>query len=91
MERLFSDGALSVRDLDTQYNIALPEDPAYATVGGFRARSLGFFRRVVKVLTSAIFVLTVMEMDGRRVARVKIQLLPQELPGERERPLLRGR
>src|SRR4029077_4443671 len=27
------DAALNVRDLDSQYNISLPEDPAYATVG----------------------------------------------------------
>src|SRR5256885_17003866 len=32
---LIFDAALNVRDLDTQYNITLPEDPAYATVGGF--------------------------------------------------------
>ena len=36
------DAALNVRDLDTQYNIALPEDPAYATVGGFVLDQLGF-------------------------------------------------
>ncbi len=36
------DAALNVRDLDTQYNISLPEDPAYATVGGFVLDQLGF-------------------------------------------------
>src|SRR3989441_3195625 len=29
------DAALNVRDLDAQYGITLPEDPGYATVGGF--------------------------------------------------------
>ena len=45
------DAALNVRDLDAQYNIALPEDPAYATVGwagvaygfvGMSARGVGY-------------------------------------------------
>jgi len=31
--RSFSTAGLNVRDLDSQYNITLPEDPAYATVG----------------------------------------------------------
>src|SRR3981189_3226186 len=31
---LIFDAALNVRDLDAQYNITVPEDPAYATVGG---------------------------------------------------------
>ena len=39
------DAALNVRDLDTQYNITLPEDPAYATVGGFVLDQLGFIPR----------------------------------------------
>jgi len=39
---LIFDAALNVRDLDAQYNITLPEDPAYATVGGFVLAQLGF-------------------------------------------------
>src|SRR6266481_2035395 len=76
------DAALNVRDLDTQYNIALPEDPAYATVGGFVLDQLGFIPRGGESFEFGNFRFTVMEMDGRRVARVKIQLLPQELQGE---------
>src|SRR5258708_31778602 len=36
------DAALNVRDLDAQYGITIPEDPAYATVGGFVLDQLGF-------------------------------------------------
>ena len=36
------DAALNVRDLDAQYGITLPEDPAYATVGGFVLDQLGY-------------------------------------------------
>jgi magnesium and cobalt exporter, CNNM family len=76
------DAALSVRDLDAQYNISLPEDAAYATVGGFVLDQLGFIPKGGESFDFGNFRFTVVEMDGRRVARVKIQLLPQEIPGE---------
>jgi magnesium and cobalt exporter, CNNM family len=67
------DAALNVRDLDTQYNITLPEDAAYATVGGFVLDQLGFIPKGGENFEYDGFRFTVVEMDGRRVARVKIQ------------------
>jgi putative hemolysin len=67
------DAALNVRDLAAQYNIALPEDPAYATVGGFVLDQLGFIPRGGENFEFENFRFTVVEMDGKRVARVKIQ------------------
>jgi putative hemolysin len=69
------DAALNVRDLDNQYNIVLPEDPAYATVGGFVMDQLGFIPRGGESFEYGNYRFSVVEMDGRRVARVKIQLL----------------
>lgn len=69
------DAALNVRDLDTQYNIVLPEDPAYATVGGFVLDQLGLIPRGGEGFEFDGYRFTVVEMDGRRVARVKIQRL----------------
>jgi len=69
------DAALNVRDLDSQYNITLPEDPAYATVGGFVLDQLGFIPRGGESFEYGGFRFSVVEMDGRRVARVKIQRL----------------
>jgi magnesium and cobalt exporter, CNNM family len=69
------DAALNVRDLDNQYNIVLPEDPAYATVGGFVMDQLGFIPRGGESFEFDSYRFTVVEMDGRRVARVKIQLI----------------
>jgi putative hemolysin len=69
------DAALNVRDLDTQYNIVLPEDPAYATVGGFVLDQLGFIPRGGESFEYGAYRFTVIEVDGRRVARVKIQRL----------------
>jgi CBS domain containing-hemolysin-like protein len=70
------DAGLNVRDLDAQYNITLPEDPAYATVGGFVLDQLGFIPRGGERFEFGEFRFTVIEMDGRRVARVKIQRIP---------------
>jgi CBS domain containing-hemolysin-like protein len=68
------DAALNVRDLETQYNIALPEDPAYATVGGFVLDQLGFIPKGGESFDFGNSRFTVVEMDSKRVARVKIQL-----------------
>jgi putative hemolysin len=51
----------------------VPEDPAYATVGGFVLDQLGFIPRGGESFEYGQFRFTVVEMDGRRVARVKIQ------------------
>ena len=67
------DAALNVRDLDAQYNITLPEDPAYATVGGFVLDQLGFIPRGGESFDFGGYRFTVVEVDGKRVARVKIQ------------------
>jgi putative hemolysin len=69
------DAALNVRDLDTQYNIPLPEDPAYATVGGFVLDQLGFIPKGGESFTYGNFRFSIVKMDGKRVARVKIQRL----------------
>jgi CBS domain containing-hemolysin-like protein len=77
------DAALNVRDLDTQYNITLPEDPAYATVGGFVLDRLGFIPRGGEAFEFENFRFTVVEMDGKRVARVKIQQVRSPAAGSK--------
>jgi CBS domain containing-hemolysin-like protein len=74
--RIF-DASLSLRDLESQYNIILPEDPAYATAGGFVLAQLGFIPRGGESFDLGGYRFTVVEMDRRRVARVKIQRLKQ--------------
>src|ERR1019366_4646691 len=74
------DASLSLRDLESQYNILLPEDPSYATAGGFVLAQLGFIPRGGESFDFGGYRFTVVEMDRRRVARIKIQRLKQ--PGE---------
>lgn len=67
------DAALNVRDLDAQYGIILPEDPAYATVGGFVLDQLGFIPKGGESFVFGGLRFTIAEMDGKRVARVKVE------------------
>src|SRR5438105_4433124 len=77
------DAALNVRDLDAQYNITLPEDPAYATVGGLVLDQLGFIPKGGESFDFGNYRFAVVEMDGKRVARVKIQRVrPTETDGK---------
>jgi CBS domain containing-hemolysin-like protein len=69
------DASLGLRDLESQYNIFLPEDRSYATVGGFVLARLGFIPRGGESFDFDGYRFTVVEMDRRRVARVKIQRL----------------
>jgi putative hemolysin len=71
------DASLGIRDLESQYNIILPEDPSYATVGGFVLAQLGFIPRGGENFEFDGYRFTIVEMDRRRVARVKIQRLKQ--------------
>jgi putative hemolysin len=71
------DGAIGLRDLETQYEIILPEDPAYDTLGGFVLARLGFIPRGGESFDFAGYRFTVLEMERHRVARIKLQrLLP---------------
>ena len=74
------DAAINVRDLKSQYNILLPDDSAYETVGGFVLTRLGFIPRGGESFESDGYRFTVMEMDRRRVSRVKIKPLQATSP-----------
>jgi putative hemolysin len=69
------DAGLNVRDLRAEYNIVLPEDPSYETVGGYVLSRLGFIPRGGESFEQDGYRFTVMEMDRRRVSRVKIKVL----------------
>ena len=69
------DGSIGLRDLETQYHVTLEEDAAYSTLGGFVLAHLGFIPRGGEGFDYGSYRFTVMEMDRRRVARVKLQRL----------------
>src|ERR1700689_3144722 len=83
------DAAINVRDLETQYNIALPDDPSYETIGGFVLNRLGFIPRGGESFEEDGYRFTVMEMEHRRVSRVKIKPLraPADSPPTTSAPI----
>jgi putative hemolysin len=78
------DAGIKVRDLAAQYNITLADDSSYETVGGFVLSRLGFIPRGGESFESDGYRFTVMEMERRRVSRVKIKALP--VPAEAAAP-----
>jgi CBS domain containing-hemolysin-like protein len=76
------EGSMKVRDLESQYHIELTddkEDSSYETVGGFILNRLGFVPRGGESFEGDGYRFTVVEMDRRRVARVKIKALSPAL------------
>ena len=60
-----------LRDYDTIPGVELPEGP-YETAAGFIAAELGRIPMVNDEVAAGNATLTVVEMDGRRVARVRV-------------------
>jgi CBS domain containing-hemolysin-like protein len=73
---LVLDAALNIRDLESQYNLHLPRDDGFETLAGFVVARL---QRIPMTGDSFLYQhrrFTVLEMEGRRVEAVKIDLLP---------------
>jgi putative hemolysin len=82
------DGAIGLRDLETQYEIHLPEDPSYATLGGFVLARLGIIPRGGESFDFAGYRFTVLKMERHRLARVKLQrLIPAGSRGVSQEPV----
>lgn len=82
------DAAITVRDLAAKHGIDLTGDPSYETVAGFILNRLGFVPRGGESFEAEGYRFTVMEMEKRRVSRVKIKPLPvpAPVPPESEAP-----
>ncbi len=70
---LVVDAALSLRELADDYHIALPRGAGYETLAGFVLDRLGAIPKGGESFAYEGRVYTVLEMEGRRVAKVKIE------------------
>jgi len=70
------DASLSLRDLADDYQLVLPRDAGYATLAGFMLSRLGVIPKGGESVLFEGWRLTVTEMEGRRVAKVKVEKLP---------------
>ncbi len=68
------DGLMNVDDFTDEYAIELPEGP-YETVAGFVVAALGHLPELGDHVETATHVFSVEELDGRRLARVRVQPL----------------
>ncbi len=74
---LVVDASLNLRDLADEYEIALPRDAGYETLAGFILARLGFIPRGGEALVFEGRRYTVVEMEGRRITKAKIEKLPR--------------
>ncbi len=80
---LVLDGRTSLHDLEQQHQIDLPPGPGFETLAGFILNRLGAIPQGGESFLHDGLRFTVLEMDGRRVARVKIERIDRAVqPGE---------
>ncbi len=73
---LLFDGSLTLRELADDYEIALPRGAGYETLAGFMLARLGIIPQGGENFVFEGRRYSVAEIEGRRVAKVKIEKLP---------------
>ncbi len=70
------DASLNLRDLADDYQVSLPREAGYATLAGFVLAQLGLIPKGGESFVFEGRRYTVTEMDGRRVAKVRVEKVP---------------
>jgi putative hemolysin len=73
---LVVDAALSVRDLNEEYGLPIPESPLYETLGGFVMAQLQNIPRSGAISHFNQYKFTIVDMEGRRIMKVKVEKIP---------------
>ena len=74
---LVLDGSLALRQLAEDYAIELPRGSGYETLAGFVLDQLGVVPRGGETFVFENRRFTVIAMDGRRIARVRLEKIPE--------------
>jgi CBS domain containing-hemolysin-like protein len=77
---LLMDGGVNLRDLETQMQWSLPRDGGEETLAGFLLMRLGQIPKPGESIVYEGRRLTVVEMEGRRIARVRVEPAGKGLP-----------
>jgi putative hemolysin len=77
---LLMDGGVNLRDLETQMQWSLPRDGGVETLAGFVLMRLGHIPQEGESVVFEGRRLTVVEMDARRIARVRVEPVEEETP-----------
>jgi len=75
------DGLLNLEDFQDRTGLELPEGP-YETVAGFVINELGRLPQVDESVVALGQRFTVTELDGRRIARVRLTQVPEAAPDD---------
>jgi CBS domain containing-hemolysin-like protein len=74
---LLLDGGVNLRDLETQMQWNLPRDGGVETLAGFVLMRLGHIPKAGESVDFESRRLTVVEMDGRRISKVRVEPIPE--------------
>jgi CBS domain containing-hemolysin-like protein len=76
---LVVDASISLRDLASEHDIILPRGAGYETLAGFALARLGFIPHGGETFIYELRRYTVLELEGRRVSKIRIETLPPEI------------
>jgi len=79
---LVLDGSVSIRDLESQYELELPRDAGFETLAGFVLARLQKIPKAGEGFEYEGHRFTVEEMDEHRIAKVKIEKLQHAVVGK---------
>ena len=77
---LLMDGGVNLRDLETQMQWSLPRDGGVETLAGFLLMRLGHIPEAGESVTFEGRRLTIVEMEGRRIGKVRVEAVEEEPP-----------
>jgi len=83
---LMLDGAVNIRDLDTQYNVKLPQDEGFETLAGFILSRLQKMPEGGEAFDYQDRRFVVEKMDSHRIATVRIEPVPEPPAAEPAAP-----
>ncbi len=72
------DASLSIRDLKDDYKIEIPESTEYETLSGFLLTVLQRIPKIGDVVKTEGKKITISEMVGQRIAKIKLEELPDK-------------
>jgi putative hemolysin len=72
------DASISIRDLKEDYKIEIPESTEYETLSGFLLTALQKIPKIGDVVEIEGKRITISEMVGQRIAKVKLEKLPEK-------------
>ncbi len=74
------DASMGVRELRSDHDLLIPESPDYETIGGFVLDQMQVLPKGGEFIQSGEYKLTVVDMDGRRINKVKVEKKTEVVP-----------